>query len=480
MDIVKITTNLENFRNDIADEIRAFNHNTKEYKGEGEYYNFVVNTTVNSKVEVDISTDYPSEYSCSFTYDLLEEENKLKLKSHIKFCIKISCYNVLQKLYNKSLPYGSLTGIRPTKLYRKYDDNGENASDIFINKYKVSSEKTKLISDIVKVQKPYLNTSENEVDVFVNIPFCPSRCSYCSFVSTDISKQRKYVKNYIKCLQNEISIIKNLIIENNYKVRTVYIGGGTPSSLEVFELESIIKLLSFNQREFTVEVGRPDTINRQLLDMLSSYNVTRISINPQTFNQKTLDAIGRKHSVSEIYKAYALAREYNFVINMDLIALLPNETFDDFKYSVEETIKLNPDNITVHTLSLKKGSRLNESNYENDADNLAFNMVELSKKLITDAGYIPYYMYRQKNMGGNLENCGYCKTADKSCIYNIDIMEENTSIIATGAGAISKRLYKTEDRLERLANMKNAKEYIERFDENIKKTIDFWNKNNLN
>lgn len=480
MDIVKITTNVDNFRNDIADELRAFNHNTKEYKNEDEYYNFEVILEEKDTLEVTIKTDiFGSLVEDKYTYDLCGSKDKLEVKSHNKFAVKISTYCTLQKLYNTSLPYGSLTGIRPTKLYRKYDNLGENARKIFTEKYLVSEEKTSLIADIVELQKPFLNTSEDEVDVFVNIPFCPSRCSYCSFVSTDISKQRKYVKDYIKCLQNEISIIKNIVLENNYIVRAVYIGGGTPSSLEVEELESIVKLLDFNQKEFTVEVGRPDTISKSLLDMLEKYGVTRISINPQTFNQTTLDSIGRRHTVEEIYKAYELARQYKFLINMDLIALLPGESYEDFLHSVTETIKLNPDNITVHTLSLKKGSRLNEANYDNNEGDLASRMVDIAKKLVVEAGYKAYYMYRQKNMSGNLENTGYSK-GNTSCIYNIDIMEENTSIMACGAGAISKRLYQSEDRLERLANMKNAKEYIERFDDNIKKTIEFWQKDNKN
>lgn len=478
---VKITTNLDNFRNDIGDEIRAFSFGMKEYKGEGDYYFFDVNVTESDKISVEIKTDIQNKLTeNTYFYEIEKCENQIEYKSFLKFCIKNSCYKVLKNIYNKSLPYGSLTGIRPTKLYRKYDNNNLNADKIFSEKYDVSTDKISLIGDIVRLQKAFINTDENAVDLFVNIPFCPSRCVYCSFVSTDISKQRKYIDNYIKCLQNEIKVIKNIVLENNFKVRTMYIGGGTPSSLKVDALESIVSLLDFNVTEFTVEVGRPDTITRPLLEMLQRRNVTRISINPQTFNQKTLDAIGRKHTVEEIYKAYSLAREFDFIINMDLIALLPNESFDDFVFSVKETIKLKPDNITIHTLALKKGSVLTESNYENNQDVLAFNMVNASMELLHEAGYIPYYMYRQKNMAGNLENIGYTIGKDKSCIYNIDIMEENTSIMAAGAGAISKRLYQQADRLERLANMKNAKEYIERFDDNIQKSIKFWEKDNLN
>ncbi|MDY5439707.1 MAG: coproporphyrinogen dehydrogenase HemZ [Eubacteriales bacterium] len=474
---IKIITNTA-FSNDIADEIRAFCFGVKEYKGEGEYFVFEVNLKEENDIKVTVKTDLVNNITKEFEYELEQYKSEIDKKSHLKFCVKISAYKTLSEILDKDLPYGSLTGIRPTKLYRKYDDLGLDAEKIMMEKYFVSKEKTRHIKSIVELQKPFLNRSENEVDLFVNIPFCPSRCSYCSFVSTDITKQRKYVKDYVKLLQNEIIAMKNVVLENNYKVRSMYVGGGTPSSLDVSDLEKIVKLLDYPV-EFTVEVGRPDTINKDLLDMLKNNGVNRISVNPQTFNQKTLDIIGRKHSVEDIFKAYELARKYDFVINMDLIALLPNETYEDFCNSLENTISLSPDNITVHTLALKKGSRLSEENYENTTSELATKMVDRSVSRLSESGYVPYYTYRQKNMGGNLENTGYTKETKNSCVYNIDIMEENTSILATGAGAISKRIY-SGDRLERFANMKNAKEYIERFDENLAKSLAFWDKNNFN
>ncbi len=474
---IKIVTNTA-FSNDIADEIRAFCFAVKEYKGEGEYQTFEVNLEEKEDIIVEVKTDFEKKISKVFNYKKEDYKSEIDKKSHLKFCVKISAYKVLKSIFNRDLPYGSLTGIRPTKLYRKYDDLGFDAEKIMMDKYLVSKEKAGLIKSIVEVQKPILNRSENEVDFFVNIPFCPSRCSYCSFVSTDITKQKKYVKDYVKLVQNEIIAMKNVVLENNYKVRAVYVGGGTPSSLEVSDLEKIISLLDYNV-EFTVEVGRPDTITKELLDMLKNNGVNRISVNPQTFNQKTLDLIGRKHSVEDIYKAYELSRSYDFLINMDLIALLPNETYEDFCNTLEKTVMLKPDNITVHTLALKKGSRLTEENYENNQSELAKKMVDRSQAVLKENGYFPYYTYRQKNMGGNLENTGYTNKKDFSCVYNIDIMEENTSILACGAGAISKRIY-SGDRLERFANMKNAKEYIERFDENLKKQLEFWDKNNYN
>lgn len=473
---IKIITDRDCFRNDIGDEIRAFFFGMKEYKGEGEYYTFeAILDDKTDIVKVDIRTDLNNSIvEKSYEFQKEFDGNSLEYKSFLKYCIKASCYKILKKICNKALPYGSLTGIRPTKLYRKYDDRGFDADSIFAEKYSVSKEKIKLIGDIVKLQKPFVNNREDNVDIYVNIPFCPSRCVYCSFVTSDITKQRKYVKNYIKCLKDEIIITKKLILENNYRVRAIYVGGGTPSSLEVADLKSIIELLDFDADEFTVEAGRPDTITESLLEMLSLHGVDRISVNPQSFNQKTLDCLGRKHTVEQIFTSYKLAREFDFVINMDLIASLPNETCEDFLYSVKQAIALEPDNITVHALALKKGSELTVSNYENTQDKLAAKMISSSAELLKQAGYLPYYMYRQKNTAGNLENTGYTKNGGSCCLYNIDIMEENTSIIANGAGAISKRLFKDEDRLERLANMKNAKEYIERFDEHIQKQRSFW------
>ena len=209
------------------------------------------------------------------------------------------------------------------------------------------------------------------------------------------------------------------------------------------------------------------------LDIMKKAHVTRISINPQSFNQKTLDLIGRSHSIQEVYDVYRMAREYPFDINMDLIAMLPGESLEDFKYSVDEAIKLNPENITIHTLALKRGSKLHEENYDNASINLPSLMVDYAREAVMKAGYMPYYMYKQKHVSGNLENVGYCKEG-KACIYNVDIMEETTSIIANGAGAISKRIFIDENRLERLPEAKGIQVYLERKEDILSKKRAFF------
>ncbi|MCI9291676.1 MAG: radical SAM protein, partial [Clostridia bacterium] len=229
--------------------------------------------------------------------------------------------------------------------------------------------------------------------------------------------------------------------------------------------ERIVSAAKFDCKEYTVEAGRPDTITRAKLDIMKKYGVSRISVNPQTFNQNTLDLIGRSHSVDDIYKVYGMAREYDFDINMDLIAMLPGESLQDFVFSVDKAISLAPDNITVHTLALKKGSALKVGGYDNAGFELADAMVDYAREAVEKSGYLPYYMYKQKYMSGNLENVGYCRQG-KECIYNIHIMEEVSSIIANGAGGISKRIFDGE-RIERLANPKGIDVYLQRRDKMI-------------
>lgn len=386
---------------------------------------------------------------------------------------RCAIYRVLKEFSGERLPYGSLTGVRPTKLYYELLGDGAGADKVFSEVFDVTPEKINHIKNIVQNQKGILNASEKEVDVFVNIPFCPTRCAYCSFVAVSMKQLSKYLESYVNCLKKEISIIKNVIFENNFNVRAVYFGGGTPTSIPVHMLKELIESCDFNAAEFTVEAGRPDTVNREVLDMMAAAGVTRISINPQTFNDKTLKLIGRGHTVEETLRAYDLARNYKFIINMDLITALPDESFGDFKYSLDKAAELSPENITVHNLSLKRGSALTVSNFAAEDYKTARKMVDYSVETLEKHGYRPYYMYRQKYNTGNLENSGYAKP-DCECVYNVDIMEENASIFAAGAGAISKRIFKDVNRLERLANIKDVKGYIERFDEREARIRGFW------
>lgn len=388
---------------------------------------------------------------------------------------KILLYNILKRTNpNKKLPWGSLTGIRPTKLY--YELIKENKGDYMramnelMDDFGVSYEKAMLVKEIIKNQRCVIK-NDNLVDLYINIPFCPSKCYYCSFISMPIDKCREKLEPYLEALFKEIQSAKQLIEKKNYILKSIYIGGGTPTILSAEQLDRLLSILDYDVNEFTVECGRPDTITKEKLDVLKAHGVTRISINPQTFCNKTLKEIGRSHTAQDILEAYKLALNYNFVINMDLIAGLSHEKLPTFKKSINKALEYYPDNITVHTLSIKRGSDLKENNGDTASDEEVQKMIEYSHQTLIDAGYKPYYLYKQKNMIGNLENIGYFR--EKPSVFNIDSMEEFASIIACGANAISKRYWSLPNKIERHANLKNIDEYINRIDEMIEK------KNNL-
>lgn len=388
---------------------------------------------------------------------------------------KIALFDLLQDLFpDRILPWGSLTGIRPTKLYyeliKECKGDSMSAFDMFIDTFKVTKPKARLVKEIIKNQKDIIK-NDNLVDLYINIPFCPSKCYYCSFISLPIDKCQHQLEPYLDALIKEITEAKKLIERKNYILKSIYIGGGTPTILSAEQLDRLLSVIDYNVKEFTVECGRPDTITKEKLDVLSKHNVTRISINPQTFCNKTLKEIGRKHTAKDILEAYKLALNYDFQINMDLIAGLGSETLITFKKSLNKAIEFAPDNLTVHTLSIKRGSELNENGGNTSFEDEVSKMIEYSHEALSKAGYKPYYLYKQKNMIGNLENIGYFR--DKVCVFNIDSMEEFASIIACGANAISKRYYSLNNRIERFANLKNIDEYINRIDEMIEK------KNNL-
>ncbi|MDE6189052.1 MAG: coproporphyrinogen dehydrogenase HemZ [Clostridia bacterium] len=473
---IKFITDYEEFYNDYMDIVRAF-------------YPLIKTSENGSELSLRLEKIDDLSFKCIIEYDgkislsefslekaFLEEESStyysIKYNAQLKRHAKVALYDFLSKLTGAELPYGSLTGIRPTKLYHEVKAKGLDADGYFRDKLRVTPQKLKLISSIVENQAEFYSVADDEIDVFVNIPICVSRCAYCSFISAQLDKIKKSVVPYCDLLVDELDCVAKIIKSQNLKVRSVYVGGGTPTSLDDANFERVIKACAFDCKEFTVEAGRPDTITKEKLDIMARYGVNRISVNPQTFNQKTLDVIGRSHSVDDIYKVYKMAREYDFDINMDLIAMLPSESFDDFKYSVDCAIALNPDNITVHTLALKKGSTLKVDGYDNSEWKEASSMVDYAYKSISLAGYSPYYMYKQKYVSGNLENVGYCKKG-KACIYNIDIMEEISSIIAVGAGGISKRIF-SNNRLERLANPKGIDVYLQRKEKLINDKIKFF------
>ena len=401
-----------------------------------------------------------------------------EIKKVTKETIKRSMYNVLMKKFNSYVPWGILTGIRPVKIVHTLLDKNLSDEDIRENlktNYLISDEKIDLALNIAKRERKFIYPiDKNKISLYVSIPFCPTRCYYCSFPANPLKQFGHLKKDYIDKLIIEIKGLAKLLKETNKEIETLYIGGGTPTTLDAEEMDILIKAL-FKEldlskiKEFTVEAGRPDTINREILECLKKNNVTRISINPQTMNQETLDKIGRGHSVEEIKEAFNLAREIGFDnINMDLILGLEGENVEMVRNTLEEIKKLSPESLTVHTLAIKRASKLKEKmdEYVLTQYEEMVKMIDLSMEYAKEMNLNPYYMYRQKQMLGNLENIGYAKEGYE-CIYNMQIMEEKQSNYALGAGSISKFVYVDEDRIERVENVKNVEQYIDRVEEMI-------------
>ncbi|RKD28015.1 oxygen-independent coproporphyrinogen-3 oxidase [Caminicella sporogenes DSM 14501] len=412
-------------------------------------------------------------------YKFKKEDKQIDRRKELKRNIKLSIYDVLSKIYSKSsTPWGILTGIRPTKIVHELLDKNVSLieiKNILKQKYRLNDEKIKLITDVAICERKYVYPiREDLVSIYISIPFCPTRCIYCSFPSNPIDKNKNKVEEYLKSLFKEIKGTAKLLNDLGKKVESIYIGGGTPTTLSANQLSKLILNILENfditeLKEFTVEAGRPDTITREKLLTLKKNNIDRISINPQTMNDKTLKLIGRSHSTEDIKKAYTLAREIGFrTVNMDIIIGLPDEGLLELTNTLEHIQRMNPENLTVHTLAVKRSSRLRENieDYNLSREKLANYMLNLTRNYSGKMQMYPYYMYRQKYMLGNLENIGYCKNGHE-CIYNIQIMEEKQSIIALGAGGISKIVYPKENRLERVPNVKNLDEYINRVDEMI-------------
>ena len=385
-------------------------------------------------------------------------KDEIERKRIVKRYAKLAVYKALSAFTGKSLPWGALTGIRPTKLaYQTLETSGE-FEEFFIDTMKVSERKTSLIKSVLEMQKGVYEKNDDNTAFFVFIPFCPSRCRYCSFISADVKSSAKYIDEYVDTLVYEIENSKDFI----RKLRSIYIGGGTPVALTNERLEKVLTAIDKINTgvEYTVEAGRPDAINAENLSMLKAHGVTRICVNPQTFNDKTLEILGRSHTSRETEEKYELAKKFGFDVNMDLIAALPNETFDDFKYSLDKAKSLSPEDITVHTLCIKRGSYLAEMT-DRLPEGEVEKMVDYARETLENGGYKPYYLYRQKYMAGNLENVGYAKQG-KACVYNIDVMEEIAQNVACGANAISKFIQNGGERVEREASPKDVRTYLEK------------------
>lgn len=391
-------------------------------------------------------------------FDTHETSNEIELKRMEKRFSKLGLYKILAEKYNVNFPWGALTGIRPVRMARV---EGEGYKEILKNVFLVQDKKIDLVEKILAYQEGLYDIEGKYCDFYISIPFCPSRCEYCSFTS-QVCSSKEQIDLYIDRLVDEINGSLKFI----KKLRSIYIGGGTPVVLEEKNLIKVLDALSpivSDGIEFTVEGGRPDAITKEKLEILKEYKVSRVCVNPQTFLDTTLQKIGRKHTVKDVYEKYNLTKSFGFDINMDLIAGLEGESLDDFKYSVNEAISLDPENITIHTLCLKKGAKLKEK-VSRLQENDIYDMIDYSHETLWNNKYFPYYLYRQKYMAGNLENTGYTKKG-KECIYNMDVMEETSNNIACGANSVSKRVFPVEDRIERYGSPKDIKTYINKVEE---------------
>ena len=405
----------------------------------------------------------------------LDYKNRLAAKTEIKKQL----YELLSVRTGKVLPWGTLTGIRPTKIALTRLDEGWKEDEIreFMREtYLTSEEKIDLSVEIAAREKELLSKIdyENGYSLYVGIPFCPTTCAYCSFTSYPIGLWKGKVHLYLEALFKELEYVAQKM--KGRTLDTVYFGGGTPTSLSAEELDQLLTKIEntfdlSTVKEYTVEAGRPDSITEDKLRTLRAHGITRISINPQTMKQETLNIIGRLHTVEHVKEQFRLARELGFDnINMDLIIGLPEEDLADVRQTMEEVKALAPDSVTVHSLAIKRAAKLNmfKEKYANLKIENTQDMIDVTAEYSRGMGLVPYYLYRQKNMAGNFENVGYAAPG-KECIYNILIMEEKQTIVACGAGTTTKVVFPKENRLERVENVKDVGQYIERIDEMIER-----------
>lgn len=448
-------------------------------------------TTDTSEVFDTIDQDYIVIHSIKpenmvVCYGKIEEHNitykefPIATEKDLKNCYKRILYKVLSSVTDTTLDWGILTGIRPTKIYRELNNffsDKNKVEQLFSQSTLVSGKKAQILGQINSVEQTIIESiNPNDFSIYISVPFCPTKCNYCTFFSNEIAKKSHLVQIYLDTLSYELSKVLQHDWSKKRNITSLYIGGGTPSVLDHQNLLRFLQIISEHielskVKEITFEAGRPDTIDIDKLNLIRSFGINRISINPQTMVDETLKKIGRMHSSDEIINAYYNARKVGFSnINMDLIIGLDNEQFSDIQYSIQKVLELAPDSITIHSLALKKASDLTKT---------------VSKELIADrssivsgimdyiytelsAGYIPYYLYRQKNILGGQENVGFSKIGKES-IYNILIIEEYQNILSFGPGGVSRFVYPKENRIERISNTKNLEEYIRSIDVYIDK-----------
>lgn len=460
------TTDCTFLENELLDVVRLFKNRPQEiahsfHREEGVFCNTY---TVDGK---------------KYTFkDEAQVRDELELKRFERRFAKLALYSILSENYHEYMPWGALTGIRPTKLAYTEIESGRDFETLF-RKMQVREENIRLVAEILRTQQGVYEKKDGNTDLFVSVPFCPTKCAYCSFITAPIDKTRGFLPAYIDGLEKELSAAK----ESVGNLRSIYIGGGTPFALDTPDLERVLKSVapifeeSGKRVEYTVEAGRPDVFTEEKLALLKAYGVNRICINPQTFSDETLQKIGRKHTVADIYKAFEMSEKYDFSVNVDLIAGLTDETPRVFAEGVKKAVATGADNITVHCLSLKSGAKMKEEKIKEEnvylENDFISDMVASSREILSANAYLPYYMYRQKYQVGNNENVGWTK-AGKACVYNVDIMEEVANNLAVGANAVSKRVYNEKGLITRYASQKDIRTYLENIDGIIQKRRAFF------
>ena len=387
----------------------------------------------------------------------------------LQHALKMAFYKAGTAVLGQEPPWGALTGVRPVKLPTRAMERGATPAQAkreLEREYRVSPLRAQLAVDCAQASRAVDRTLEpRQVSLYIGVPFCPTRCAYCSFVSADVGRTLKLVEPYLEAVLEEVEYTGRVLRESGLSIHSLYVGGGTPTTLSAGQLERLFSSARAHLPletcvEYTVEAGRPDTITREKLEVLRDQGVERISINPQTLEDQVLAAIGRKHSARDILDAYALAREVGFdSINMDLIAGLPRDSFEGFRRSLEGVLSLEPENVTVHTLALKKGSRLMEEGGALPSGEETARMLDFSRDTLRGAGYLPYYLYRQKYMSGSLENVGWCLPGKES-VYNIIMMEELQTVVSIGGGGVTKLVDRKNGRIVRLPNPKYPHDYL--------------------
>ena len=401
-----------------------------------------------------------------------EQSRTIPSDADVAHELSVLLYDTLSKLTGYTMPWGILYGVRPARLmHATVESVGRGGAVKKFLSDKVQQKKIDLALAVMERENRIIElSSDNSFSLYVSIPFCPSRCSYCSFVSHSIANAQELIEPYVELLCKELEYTGSVAKELGLRLESVYFGGGTPTTLSPSQLDALLGTIerSFDLstvREYTVEAGRPDTVTREKLDTLLLHNVSRISINPQTFNDDVLKSIGRRHTSNQTVDAYNLARQMGFGnINMDFIAGLNSDTFDSFKQSIDTAINLSPESITVHNLALKSGAYLCTENelFDLTKRSLATKMIDYSYNTLTQNAYNPYYMYRQSKSLGNLENVGYARDG-YDCLYNIFMMDETHTVLAAGAGAVIKLKNPKTTHIERIYNYKYPYEYINNF-----------------